>query len=288
MKSVFRYQDYRVYIQDYFDEMKARKLLSWRIFAKQAGFASPSYLKLVCQGKANLSDTGIDQVASAMNLKSIERDFFKILVNLNQAKTEHDKQQYMLQMEKLVLSKKVKHFTDFASQYFGSWLNPVFRKIAPSITNTKPSEIAKQFILDVTADDVKATIQFLTKNKIISKKNNGRFKKVNVPLSTDNRDIKESLLVTLHKQVGQNALDSLDKTSFDERNFSELLLEVSDEGYNKVVDEIANFRRRIMEIAEKDKTKDRLYSLNFQLFPLTHKIDDGNTAKAKRITKGKK
>jgi uncharacterized protein (TIGR02147 family) len=48
MKPITEYQDYRRYMQDFYDERK-KFGFTWREFSKEAGFASPSYLKLVCE-----------------------------------------------------------------------------------------------------------------------------------------------------------------------------------------------------------------------------------------------
>lgn len=271
MKSVFAYQDYRVFLQDYFDEMKSRKLLSWRIFAKQAGFSSPSYLKLVCQGKTNLSSAGINQVAVALDLKSVELDYFKILVNFNQAKNAEEKQKYLNQMGNLAQSKKVKVLNEIMYAFFSSWLNPVIREMAPHITSTKPSEIARRFVSEVSAEEVKSTLQFLTKNNFLVKAPDKRYVQVERTLASQNRDITATVLRTFHRQMSDLAIESLEKGNIDERHFSELFLDVSKEGYHKIVNEIMEFRRKIMDIAAQDQGLERIYSMNIQLFPLTHK-----------------
>ena len=50
MKSILEYKDYRLYIQDYYDERKRQGAFSWREFCKNAGFSSPNFLQLVCKG----------------------------------------------------------------------------------------------------------------------------------------------------------------------------------------------------------------------------------------------
>ena len=50
MKTVTEYKNYREYILDYYKERKRCSAFTWREFAKIAGFASGSYLKLVCDG----------------------------------------------------------------------------------------------------------------------------------------------------------------------------------------------------------------------------------------------
>lgn len=288
MKSVFAYQDYRVFLQDYFDEMKSRKLLSWRIFAKQAGFSSPSYLKLVCQGKTNLSNAGINQVAVALDLKSVELDYFKILVNFNQAKNAEEKQKYLNQMGNLAQSKKVKVLNEIMYAFFSSWLNPVIREMVPRVSSTRPSEIARRFVSEVSAEEVKSTLQFLTKNNFLVKTPDGHYKQVERTLASQNRDITATVLRSFHRQMSELAVESLEKSSIDERHFSELFVDLSKEGYHKVLNEIIEFRRKIQDIATQDQELNRIYSLNMQLFPLTHKNTSSPKQKQLRSEKTKK
>ena len=74
MKPITEYKDYREYLLDYYHERKRCSAFTWREFAKLAGFASGSHLKLVCDGKTGLREDGAKRTAQAMNLSGFERD----------------------------------------------------------------------------------------------------------------------------------------------------------------------------------------------------------------------
>ena len=80
MKSVVEYKDYRQYILDYYGERKRSSAFTWREFARLAGFASGSYLKLVCDGKTRLLEEGAKKTALAMGLLGFEYDYFVLMV----------------------------------------------------------------------------------------------------------------------------------------------------------------------------------------------------------------
>lgn len=275
MKSVLEYQNYRAFIQDYYDEMKSRRLLSWRIFAKQAGFSSPSYLKLICQGKSTLSDDGIEQVAKAMELKGFQLDYFRILVKFNQAKKAEEQQVYLAKLNEFSKTYQVKILDDNMFSYFSSWLNPVLRELAPNVSSTKPSEIARRMLPSTTGDDVKNSLAFLVKNGLLTVNPDGSYTQTDRSISSGNKTVTSAALRSLHKQIGTLALDTLDSVPVSERNFSEVIFGVTKEGYEKIVAEIADFRQKIVSIAAQNEGMDRVYAMNFQLFPLTHK----NTSK---------
>jgi hypothetical protein len=59
--------------------------LSYRSFARDAGLGAPNYLKLVIDGKRNLSETMAQRFAKACRLNEEASEYFRILVAFNQA-----------------------------------------------------------------------------------------------------------------------------------------------------------------------------------------------------------
>lgn len=279
MKSVLEYQDYRAYIQDYYDEMKSRHALSWRLFAKQAGFASCSYLKLVSQKKANLSETGIDQVVKAMGLAGFEAEYFAALVHFNQAKKLDDRQESLKILADIAKVHRVNILDDQMFTYFSSWLNPVMRELVPNIPNAKPSEIMRRLVPEVNSSEVRAAIHFLVKKGFLVQDENGNYHQSEKTISSGNRDAASVALRSYHRQMGRLAIDSLDAVPVDERNFSELLIGVTKKAYGQILEEMADFRRKIISIVTQDEGIERIYSLNLQLFPLTKKNTSKNKVK---------
>ena len=89
--AITEYQDYRCYMQDFYNEKKRLSAFSWREFAHAAGFSSPTYLKLVCEGKTRLSPAGATNVGVAMNLAGFELEYFVRMVDYGHAKTDQEK-----------------------------------------------------------------------------------------------------------------------------------------------------------------------------------------------------
>lgn len=76
----------------------------------------------------------------------------------------------------------------------------------------------------------------------------------------------------MHRQMGDLAVKSLDQVSMDERDVSGMTIGISKEGFFRIKNEIADFRRRIAAIVMEDDDDDRIYRLNLQLFPLTKPV----------------
>lgn len=121
MKSVIEYEDYRRFMQDFYDERKRTSAFSWREFAKLAGFSSPTYLKLVCEGKSGLSQVGVERAAAAMGLVGFELVYFRALVLFGQAKNDSDKKRAYTEMQDIAKAHKVRTLDSATFKFYESW-----------------------------------------------------------------------------------------------------------------------------------------------------------------------
>lgn len=79
--KIFDYHDYRIFLKDFFDYSKEKNgKFSFRFFAQRAGFNSGSILKLVIDGKKNLTNESINKISNGFKLKKREYEFFEKLV----------------------------------------------------------------------------------------------------------------------------------------------------------------------------------------------------------------
>ncbi|MDQ3002308.1 MAG: TIGR02147 family protein, partial [Fibrobacterota bacterium] len=90
--DIFTYLDYRRFLGDYFRALKGDSpKLSFRGFAKSAGFTSPNFLQQVIKCERNLGSANLVAVARAFKLGKLETEFFQILVSYAQARTNDEK-----------------------------------------------------------------------------------------------------------------------------------------------------------------------------------------------------
>ena len=72
--------------------------------------------------------------------------------------------------------------------------------------------------------------------------------------------------------MGNFALDAIKNVPLSERSVSGLTLGLTQKAFQKIVKELADFRKHIIAIATEDDDMERVYRLNLQLFPLTWNI----------------
>lgn len=268
------YTSYRVYIRDYYAERKERSGFTWRDFAKAAGYSSPVFLKLVCDSKANLSEAGIERVASAMGLVGVELQYFRHLVALNQEKTSAAKKKIFSEMRAIANENSFVLVGEEQYDYYGSWLNPVLREMAPRLDGATPAQMAGELVFERDAAHVKSSLKLLEKNGFLNKDEQGHYSQTNRSITTGNLDVASLAIREMHRQMGELGVQSLDQVPVKERDISGLTIGISETAYEKITKEIAEFRRRISSIVMEDSGEERVYRLNVQLFPLTKTLPE--------------
>ena len=273
MKDVLEYTDYRQYIADYYADRKARSSFSWQGFAKKAGFTSPVYLKYVSEGKFNLSDDAARRVADAMRLLGYEKDYFCEMVLFDRAGSDAAKKAVFKRMLAIADSHKAKILEGDSFRYFSDWKNSVLRELAPTMPGAKPLAMARACRPKVSAAEVSETLKFLVSADLLQKDENGNYVQTDKTVTTGPMEVTPVAVRGLHRQMGELALDTIEGVPQDKRNFSGLTLGLTQGAYDEIVQEIAEFRKRIIAIATKEDSTDEVYRMNIQFFPMTNKQD---------------
>lgn len=273
MKSVIEYKDYREYVLDYYRERKRTSAFTWREFAKIAGFASGSYLKLVCDGKTRLREEGAKKTALAMGLLGFEFDYFVLMVRYENAKTDREKKKCFEEMEALSSAHHVKILGSEMYTFYETWKHSVVRELAVAMPGAKPHEIAKACRPAISAADVSASLSFLTKSGLLTRDIKGYYHQTNRSLTTGRLNVVAVAVHSLLRQMGEFALEALDKLPISERHFSGITMGVTAETYAKVEEELAQCRKRIVSMVAAEQHPDKVCRLNFQFFPLTENLN---------------
>lgn len=272
LKSVIEYQDYRQYILDYYTERKRCSAFTWREFAKLAGFASGSYLKLVSDGKTRLVEEGAKKTAIAMGLLDFEYEYFILLVRYENAKNDQQKKKCFEQIHEITAAHKVKLLGSDSYAYYESWVHSVVRELAPAMPGAKPLEIAKACRIPVTAAEISESLHFLVKNNFLTEDADGNYHQTDKLLTTGRLDYVSVAVHSLLRQMGEFALKAFDDLPVSERYFSGLTLGVTEKSYEQVITELTGCRRKIIAIVSAEDETEKVCRLNMQLFPLTKNV----------------
>ena len=273
MNPIVEYSDFRKYMRDFYEDRKLRSAFSWREFSKNAGFSSPSYMKVVCDGKSKLSRIGVERTGAAMGLSGFEMDYFRAMVQFGQAETEEKKTEAYKKMIAIAKTYKVRTLEGELFQYYDTWRNPVLRELAPLMPGATPGEMAKMCYPEISALEVRDSLDFLTKAGLL-KKVDGNFEQSETSVK-GTTDATRLALRGMHREMSKLATPALDLPK-EVRNFSGVTMGLSRESYRKIEGVLDECRRQIIDIAAEEKNIEQVYRLNLQLFPLTKNVKEGN------------
>ena len=277
MDAIFKYTDYRRFLKDAYEERKRTAVFSWREFAKLSGFASSGYLKLVCDGKTRLTESGTIQVAKALNLNATEERYLIAMVNFCDAASDEAKLQAYGTMHSIGKENRVQIVGSEAFDYYSSWVNSVIREIAPLMEGESISEMGRTCEPAVSAAEVRNALKTMMQAGILVRDEDGGYHQTSKGITSNNVNLAPAIR-TMQKQMISLAQLSLENVPASERNISGLTMGINEEAYRQIVKELDRCRKRISEIAAGVTHYDRVYRLNLQLFPLSKKI----SAKPKR------
>jgi uncharacterized protein (TIGR02147 family) len=131
MNRIEQYDDYRIFLSDWFDDHKKRfRFFSNRFFCQKAGIKSPSLFSEVVKGTRNLTDQTIEKFIKGLGLTDSDAAFFKILVHLNQAQDPKERDLSTSELRKFHDKVAGEVIPAEHYEYYSRWYNPVVRELA--------------------------------------------------------------------------------------------------------------------------------------------------------------
>ena len=272
-KKVFEYLDYREFLKDYYNSKKeANPAFSLRVFSDKIGFKAKDFISRVMNGDKNLSNQSIPKVASGLRLGKHETEFFIGLVKFNQAETTEERNAAFDEMQaalKVVRFAEKQHILGH-TQYmvYSHWRHLTIRSLIGMFGFDGDYEaLAKQVHPHITADEARKSVKLLEECELIKKDKNGKYVLTENAITTGDRTSKLALR-GYHQHCLKLAAESIDRDPPGSRHISGLTLGISQEGYERIVERINAFRKEIALIAEEDKESDKVFQLQFALFPV--------------------
>lgn len=268
--NIYNFSDYRDFLKDRYRQLKdADPLFSFRFFSKQAGFGSPNYLKLVMDGKRNLSAEAIGKFAKGLRLDNHESEYFRYMVEYNQCDNEHKKKVYEAKLLYLRELFKVKTLIPELYDYYHEWYHAAIREIVhKGQLKNEPAAIANSLVPQISETEAANSIALLRKLNFITETNG-------MLVSTEAKEIDSTSAAMAQKiyyeQMAELAAQSLYTQGPETQDFESITLSLPQ-------DRVGELRAKIRELitslggTHSGNPGDAVYQLNVQLFALTRQV----------------
>jgi uncharacterized protein (TIGR02147 family) len=271
LKNIFRYDDYRSFLADYFEEQKATgKSFSHRLFAQKAGFASHSFCPLVIKGERSLTGDSIEKIIRALPLKDKASDYFRALVQYNQTKSFDVKRDLFEQLELLRDKTRFSKLDKKAYPFFDSWYYPVIRALAAySDWAGDYRKLAKMVKPQITADEARTAVAALVLAGMLVKVNETLYRVHSKKITT--ADVPAIVRNKNRRDILQQCIGNSEEMTPDERYLAYTTLATTEKTYKKIAEYLDGVRENVIDMVMADEGNDRVYELVFNVVPFSEK-----------------
>jgi len=269
---IYEYDDYRQFLSDSYKYLKNKKpQFSYRYFSKKAGFTSPNYLKLIIDGKRNLSVEAIPKIANAIELKPSETKFLTSLVLFNQATTPKEQLKYSEKIFRTRSVKRSRPITAATFEYLTHWYYVAIRELFGIIDRKiTPGWIARKLTPSIKVKEAQDAIDHLVELGFLRKNSDGNYSQAESHLSTADSGLNFAM-AAFHEGMIVKGKEAIERFPREIREISSVSLRISSEEFEILREKIIDFRENFIETSEHDSS-DRVYQLNIQFFPLSEKL----------------
>lgn len=275
MKPIFEYMNYREFLRDFYTEKKRKTpYFSYRLFSEKAGFKAPNLLKLVMDGKRNLTKESVFKFSKALKLKRSEDEYFENLVFFNQSKTLEEKNAYLQRLMKYRRREDVRTIESAEFEYYSAWYHPVVRELATAIDfKNDYRRLGSMVVPSISASEARKSVELLLKLGFVKHNDKGVLV-VSEPVLTTKPPVTSVAVANFHRHMLQLASESIERFGPEERNVTGLTLRISEETRKAMVEKLRQVRQELLDMAVADEHADRVVQINMQVFPLTGMFDD--------------
>ncbi len=300
-RSLDEYTDFRQYLKDVYEHRRATestgpRAYSYSAFSAAADIKSPNYLKLIIEGRRNLSEDMTTRFARALRLNKAEAEEFRALVRYGQATEPIERNQFLKELADLRARRAFESGEISADAWdkVPSWRGWVIYAMTEQRgVNFDPEELYRLFRAKTSPDDIKQELKRLIDGghlKAQSAEGSGK-----IPGESSGRseivkghdlidspqDVPVAMIRRLQAELIYLGIESLFRDSPKDREFGAMTIAMTQAEFEQVRFELRQLRKRVQKdlMVKREATKgDRVYQLNVQLFPVTEKAEPAGRA----------
>jgi uncharacterized protein (TIGR02147 family) len=275
------YTDFRQFLKDYYLFKKKTlsspiRSYSFATFSAAADIKSPNYLKLIIDGQRNLSDSMIKKFAKALQLSRTEVDEFTALVHYGQAKDPLERNRCLkiladIRVKQQMQSGQIKQEVMNKVPSWVTWV--LYSLVDQENVNFELNHLREILKGRASQDEIQRALSLLIENGELCSDEQGKIIKGR-KLMEGSADIPPALVRKLQAELIYLGMESLFQDSPTEREFGAFTMALTQEEFEQVKFEVRQLRKRLYidYSAKREQSKgEKVYQLNFQLFPMTNK-----------------
>ena len=161
--NIYSYLDHRIFLNDWFNaKKKENPRYSHRLFVRQTGQKSPSFLADIIKGRRNLTTDVAVTVCDVMKLSRRHRRFFLLLVDFHQAISDNEKASAWTEIASTQRFQEARKLEGEAFDILSQWEHSAIHQLARrSDFSLDPQWIAKNVSPNISPKQAKKAVEVL-------------------------------------------------------------------------------------------------------------------------------
>jgi uncharacterized protein (TIGR02147 family) len=272
MTKVFEFIDYRTFLCQYYQEQKQiNKGFSYGVMAKKTNISSRGLLKLIMDGKRNLSLNNIGGITAGLEFNKSESEYFLTMVLLSQAKNSEEKNKLYEKLMNFPQKRRISHLKREQYNLYSKWY---FCFLYELILLKKPGQTLEGFCQwaadllksKLSLREIKDAYQQLVSLGLLVIVD-GQVKQSDKFIESNIKEEVSFAIQNFHREMMSQALAALEKP-LAEREFGGVTLAVRKSDLPRAKELIREFRNQFNLEFSANQGADSVYQLNIQFFEL--------------------
>ncbi|QDK47088.1 TIGR02147 family protein [Bdellovibrio sp. ZAP7] len=278
------YMNYREYLADYYQyKRKASKgslrQYNYAVFSAAANIKSPNYLKMIIEGKRNLSEDMIGKFGKALGFNKEQTEEFRLLVNFTQATDPADRNIFLKKMSEHRVGVKLKTGEIDRKSFekvpnWVAWI--VYAMVDQEGVSFDTASLKALLRGKASEDEIENSLAALiASGELRRDEKTGEIKKAR-SLTESPEDIPVALVRKLQSQLMYLGLESIYQDQPTDREFGTLTMSLTKSEFEEIKFKLRQMRKGLNKdnsIARMKSKGERVYQLNIQLFPVTNAVN---------------
>ncbi len=268
--DLFDYHDYRLFLKDWFEQMRENQSLSLRYVAEKCDL-STGYLPMILSEKRNLSEKSLEKLQFVLKLNVEELTYFKALLDLADGASAKIRLAAFDEIKKIRSFRKKSTKELEVYNYLSNWLNVTIRELAFRRDFEATAEwIQQRLVQKVSLKDIESSLHFLQEQGFLTKSSQGQVMPSKKQLDCFTGVFRLSL-GEFHRQMFSLASQSIDLTPRDQRNLlghTLLIPENQVEALRTILDETL---KKVEALGSEFREAGPVYHVILSTFPVAKK-----------------
>ncbi len=272
--------DYRKYLKAFYEFKRegtknSIRPYNYTHFSVAADIKSPSYLRLIIDGKRNLSPDMVEKFIKALGLNRDEAEEFRILVRFNQCSDPAERNVELRALNDYRVKQKLRsgEIDQKTWDKVPNWITwVIYAMLDQSGVEFSVGNLRRLLKDKASEDEIQHALEsLLLSGEVVVDAATGRLKKTRALMESAD-DIPVALVRKLQGELMHLGLESLYEDAPTDREFGSLTISMTSKEFEELKFQLRKLRKSLHKensVARLAGPGERVYQVNFQLFPLT-------------------